>query len=144
MPRSAVPTPSIDPEVSLSLLISLIIAGVFVVYNLLYELVGLPPLWELIFVMIPGLLLGPRARETLENTFGISKDGGLGIVARVRNRAASLVGGQLVPAGCSPDGEGLIGGLWNSGNTCYQNSILQARGSGVFSGAGGLGSLALT
>ncbi|PWW78195.1 cysteine proteinase [Tuber magnatum] len=126
MPRPAVPTSSIDPEVSLSLLVSLIIAGVFAVYNLLYELVGLPPLWELIFVMIPGLLLGPRARETLENTFGTSTDGGLGIVARVRNRAASLVGGQLVPAGYSPDGQGLIGGLWNSGNTCYQNSVLQA------------------
>ncbi|KAG0635902.1 hypothetical protein HOY80DRAFT_979998 [Tuber brumale] len=129
MPRSAVPTSSIDPEISLSLLVSLVIAGVFVVYNFLYELVGLPPLWELIFVMIPGLLLGPRARETLENTFGISTDGGLGIVARVRNRAASLVGGQLAPAGYSRDGEGLIGGLWNSGNTCYQNSVLQAMAS---------------
>ncbi|KAG0129719.1 hypothetical protein HOY82DRAFT_650997 [Tuber indicum] len=129
MPRSAVPASSVDSEVSLSLLVSLIIAGVFVVYNFLYELVGLPPLWELIFVMIPGLLLGPRARETLESAFGISTDGGLGIVARVRNRAASLVGGQLVPAGYSPDGEGLIGGLWNSGNTCYQNSVLQAMAS---------------
>ncbi|RPA93806.1 cysteine proteinase [Choiromyces venosus 120613-1] len=129
MPRSAVPISSIDPEVSLSLLISLITAGVFVVYILLYELVGLPPLLELIFVMIPGLLLGPRARETLENTFGTSTDGGFGIVARVRNRAASLVGGQLVPAGYSRDGEGLIGGLWNSGNTCYQNSVLQAMAS---------------
>ncbi|CUS10331.1 unnamed protein product [Tuber aestivum] len=129
MPRPAVPTSSIDPDVSQSLLVSLIVAGVFVVYNLLYELAGLPPLWELIFVMIPGLLLGPRARETLENAFGISTDGGLGIVARVRNRAASLVGGQLVPAGYSPDGEGLIGGLWNSGNTCYQNSVLQAMAS---------------
>lgn len=70
--------------------------------------------------MMIGAILGPGARETLQNAFST---GGRSVAERVRTRAASFVGASLVPGGYS--GGGFVGGLWNTGNTCYQNSVLQ-------------------
>lgn len=78
-----------------------------------------------------GAVLGPGIRETLQNAFS---SGGRSVAERVRTRAASLVSGVLLPGGYGNSGEGYVGGLWNTGNTCYQNSVLQV-GSAPVRGA---------
>lgn len=113
--------PIYEPEVPPSILLSLLVACAAILYTVLHAILPLPSLTELVFAMI-GAIFGPGARETLQNAFS---SGGRSVAEQVRTRAASLVGGTLMPQGYGRDGEGFVGGLWNAGNTCYQNSVLQ-------------------
>ncbi|KAL7271439.1 ubiquitin-specific protease ubp1 [Rhizina undulata] len=108
-------------EVSPGLLISLIAGALGLAYIVAADTLQLPSLPEVLFIMIPGALFGPGMREHLQNALG---QGSGGLMSRVRNRAASFVGGRT--AADEEDNAGVVGGLWNAGNTCYQNSILQA------------------
>lgn len=127
-PRSSPPSYAAhDPDVSPGILLSLIGAGIFILYSLLHALLHLPSLSDVVFIMI-GAVLGPGARETLQNAFS---SGGRSVAERVRTRAASLVGGVLAPGGYGNGGEDFVGGLWNTGNTCYQNSVLQVGSASI-------------
>lgn len=124
---SPLPYTAHDPDVSPGILLSLIGAGIFILYSLLHALLRLPSVPDVVFIMI-GAVLGPGVRETLQNAFS---SGGRSVAERVRTRAASLVGGVLAPGGYGNGGEGFVGGLWNTGNTCYQNSVLQVGSASV-------------
>lgn len=89
--------------------------------------------------------MGPEMREKLELLFGNIDAGARpkgGIVFRVwrifKRSGLGLgnIGGHGIEAAeeyclVGDDGEGQVGvcGLWNQGNTCYQNSVLQAMAS---------------
>jgi ubiquitin carboxyl-terminal hydrolase 1 len=125
MPASYQSPPPTDLDISPTTVLSCVVPGLILIYHLLAPVLHLPPLWEALFIMLPGAVLGPAAKERLEHAFGQTPGG---MVARVRQRAASLVGGGIGGSILS-SGEGLVGGLWNVGNTCYQNSVLQAMAS---------------
>jgi ubiquitin carboxyl-terminal hydrolase 1 len=119
-PQYAYPQQS-DPNISATAVLSCAFAGVFVIYYILSGILALPSLTDIV-VLMAGLLFGPAAREYLQSTFATSPRQ---VVSQVRNRAASIVGRS---ATLSHSG-GTVGGLWNVGNTCYQNSVLQALAS---------------
>lgn len=99
-----------SPEVSPQFLFSFVLGGLLIIYHILHGLLRWPPLLDLLF-MIVGTVMGQGAREMLQSVFSH------GAARSVRTRAASLVG--------YGDGGTFVGGLWNMGNTCYQNSVLQ-------------------
>lgn len=94
------------------------------VYSIISAPTGLPSILELLFVVLPGKIFGPAVRERLELMFGVhgSGLGAGGALRRVRNSASSVLGVN----GVGETGGNYVCGLWNLGNTCYQNSVLQA------------------
>ncbi|RPB09167.1 cysteine proteinase [Morchella conica CCBAS932] len=103
-----------SPEVSPQFLFSFVLGSLLIIYHILHGLLRWPPLLELLFTIV-GTVMGQGTREMLQSVFSH------GAARSVRTRAASLVG--------YGDGGTFVGGLWNMGNTCYQNSVLQAMAS---------------
>src|SRR5690606_38382381 len=94
--------------------------GIVLIYSLISAPAGLPAIWELLLLVLPGKIFGPAVRERLELMLGVGLGPG-NALRRVRNSASSVLG-------VSGNGTGgsYVCGLWNLGNTCYQNSVLQA------------------
>lgn len=117
-------TPDYDQAVTPRVVLSIVATAIVLLYHLLRGLLRLPSPLTLLILMIPESILRADTRERLCRTFeapgGVSQ-----VVSRARYRAVSFVGGGLIPRGYAPDGKGLVGGLFNYGNTCYQNSVLQ-------------------
>ncbi|RPA74155.1 cysteine proteinase [Ascobolus immersus RN42] len=111
-------------EVTPTLILATVLVGAVLIYTVLSAPAGLPPLWELLLVHVPGKIFGSAVRERLQLMFGVGLGPG-STLRRVRNSASSVLG---VGGGGAAGGK-FVGGLWNTGNTCYQNSVLQCLAS---------------
>jgi hypothetical protein len=116
-PYQPLPPPA---EVSPEIVLATVAFGIVLIYSLISAPAGLPAIWELLLIYLPGKLFGPAVRERLELMFGVGLGPG-NTLRRVRNTASSVLG-----VNGNGKGGSYVCGLWNLGNTCYQNSVLQA------------------
>lgn len=106
-------------DVSPGLLFTYVICGALIVYNLLQQPLSLPPIWA-IFLYPFRRVLSQQKQEQIQGLF----EGSLDKLKIGGGRVFDSIGASDV-GNMSGGPEGWVGGLYNTGNSCYQNSVLQ-------------------
>jgi len=110
-------------DVSPGLLLTYVICGVLLIYNLLQQPLSLPPIWAIVLYPFRRIL-NQQKQEQIQGLF----EGGLDKLKLGGGRIFDGAGASNV-GNMSGGSEGWIGGLYNTGNSCYQNSVLQVHAS---------------
>lgn len=113
------PPPHYQQDLSLSpsAVLTSVAAGLLLLYITLVSLYVLPSPVDLLLAMT-SRFFGPAARETLQSNFTVRS-----------SPLSRLARSSTLSSTSASSSTGVPGGIWNTGNTCYQNSVLQALAS---------------